>query len=64
MLKEYVEDNFNTRFDTHSYHCYREMHYFMQIYVSDTEIKRRARTPIDSLCSKSMRRTLYIEGLT
>ena len=56
----YVKDNFNTRFDTHSYHCYREMHYFMQI-DSDTEIKRRSMSPIDSMCLK---RTLYIEGLT
>ena len=36
MLKEYVEDNYYARFDTHSYHCCREMPYSMVIYVKVT----------------------------
>ena len=27
MLEEYVEDNYHARFDTRSYHRYREMHF-------------------------------------
>ena len=27
MLEEYVEDNYYARFETHSYHRYREMHF-------------------------------------
>ena len=26
MLEENVEDNYYERFDTHSYHCFREIH--------------------------------------
>ena len=68
MLEEYVEDNYYARFDTHSYHRYRETHFNARLDVkskqSHKSAKSRSRAPGHSGCLKSMSRTITIQGLT
>ena len=33
MLEEYIKDNYYARFDTCSYHCFREIHLNVGLYV-------------------------------
>ena len=64
MLQEYTEDNYYARFDTHSYHCCFETHFTTQIYVSQLSVKYKSIPGGHSVCSKSIPRTITMQGLT
>ena len=68
MLEEYVEDNYYARFDTRSYHCYRETHFNARLDVKSRQsrlsAKSRSTAPGQSACLKSMLRTITMQGLT
>ena len=69
MLKEYVEDHHYARFDTRSYHRFRETHFNARFdknnatldiksKQSHSSVKSRLRAPCHSVCFKSMSRTI------
>ena len=62
MLQVYTEDNYYTRFDIYSYYCCRETH-LPKIYVSHLRAKKSIPGG-HSVCSKSVPRTITIQGLT
>ena len=75
MVDEYVEDNYYAMFDTHSYHCFREIHFNTRLNVnnarlnvkswqSHSSMKCRSRAPVHSVSLKSMSRTITMQGLT
>ena len=67
-LKSYVKDNYYARFDTHSYHRFRETHLNARLDVkswqSHWSMKSRSRAPGHSACLKSISRTITRQGLT
>ena len=71
---EYVEVNYYARFDTHSYHRFRDIHFTARLDVNNarrrkimaksSSTKCRSRALVHSACLKSMSRTITMQGLT
>ena len=75
MLQGYVKDNYYARFDTPSYHHFREIHFNARLDVNNARLdvksrqshlsaKSRSRSPGHSGCLKSISRTITMQGLT
>ena len=68
MLEEHVEDNYYARFDTRSYHCFRETHFNARLDIqskqSHSGAKSRSRAPGNSVCLKSISMTITMQSLT
>ena len=72
MLEEYVEDNYYARFDTRSYHHFRETYLNARLDVNNTRrrkittkslsAKSRSRAPSYRACLKSMSKKITMQG--
>ena len=62
-----IEDKYYARFDTHSYHRYREMYFNARLDVKSWQrhwsAKSMSRASCHSACLKSMSRTITMQGL-
>ena len=61
-------NNYWARFDTHSYHCFRETHFNARLDIkswqSHSSMKSRSKALSHSACLKSIPRTITVQGLT
>ena len=57
MHEEYLEDNYNARFHTHSYHCCSKTHLSSRLeenFDSHWSIKCKSKAAVHGACSKSI----------